>query len=120
MILKSVFNANDKRKRELLSKSTFYLANQENEPFGLSTLEAIDNGCFVLGKNEGGTPEIVSRGLSGFLYPNDIRIARKVLKTFLGQKYIKVYKTVKIDWKETTNKLLNIFQHTQCQSPSSS
>ncbi|MFA4826887.1 MAG: glycosyltransferase family 4 protein [Candidatus Shapirobacteria bacterium] len=120
VILESIFDANDKKKKEILSNSTFFLANQENEPFGVSTLEAVDGDCFVLGKNEGGTAEIISHGLNGFLYSNNIKIAQKALRYYLSQKYIKTYKTVKIDWKETTNKLLNIFQLIQCQSPSSS
>jgi glycosyltransferase involved in cell wall biosynthesis len=95
----------DNLKLHILKKHTFYLANNENEPYGITTLEATNNELFILGKNEGGTSEIIQSGLNGFLYPNNQNTARKVVKAMLGLKYINLHKTCKINWNNYVKKV---------------
>lgn len=105
IFLKIIQTEKDILKDKIFKKYSIYLANQEHEPFGISTLEATSNNCIVLGKNEGGTPEIIQNGINGFLYTN-LEEAKKILKEILNKKNITLYKTNKIDWKYTTNKLM--------------
>lgn len=106
-----LFNANNKQKTLLLNKTTFFLANQEREPYGIATLEAVNNNCFVIGKNEAGTSEIVRHGLDGFLYPNNLKLAKKSLLQLIQQDEISITKTSKMDWMSFTKKILSTYQN---------
>lgn len=99
---------NDKEKDKLYSSYAIYLANSNNEPFGITTLEATSKNCLVLGKNEGGTPEIIQNGINGYLYSN-INEAKKILRQILNKKEIIFYQTNTIDWAYTTNKILEYY-----------
>lgn len=99
---------NDNLKNQIYKKHSIYLANSQNEPFGITTLEATSNNCLVLGKKEGGTPEIIKNGVNGFLYSN-INDARKILKKILKQKEFDFYQINTIDWAYTTNKILEYY-----------
>ncbi len=106
-----VSTESNKKKIEILKKSSIYLANNENEPFGITTLEATNNNIFVVGKNQGGTPEIIKNGLSGVLHPCDIKVARKNIRDVLNNKNISSYKTVKMNWKMYVEKIFKIYQN---------
>lgn len=109
--IKITHTENNRKKKKIYRNHTFFLANQNKEPFGLATLEATNNHCYVLGKNEGGTPEIIKHGISGFLYPNIIKISNKILQQKINKKRIKIIQSCKIDWKESTKKLLYIYHY---------
>jgi len=111
IFINEITTQNDQIKISELKKHTFYLANNENEPFGITTLEATSNNLFVLGKNQGGTSEIIQNGLNGILYPDNIEYARMEIEKFLKRKYIKFYNTRMINWKSYTNKILDIYNH---------
>jgi glycosyltransferase involved in cell wall biosynthesis len=102
---------NNKSIKKLIKKSTYYLANQTNEPFGISTLEACNLDTYVLGKNEGGAPEIIGHGLNGFLYPNNTSLATKITKKYKVIKQLKFQKTCKISWKKTAHDILTLYHH---------
>ncbi|MDD3002967.1 MAG: glycosyltransferase [Candidatus Shapirobacteria bacterium] len=106
--LNKIQTENDSKKDNLYKNFSIYLANSNNEPFGITTLEATNNNCFALGKNEGGTPEIIQNGINGYLY-SDINEARKILKQILGKKELSFYQINTIDWEYTTNKLLEYY-----------
>ena len=101
---------NNKNKDNLYKKFSIYLANNQNEPFGITTMEATKNNCFVLGKNEGGTSEIIQNGINGLLYSN-INEAKKILKQILNQKEITFYQINTIDWEYTTNKIIEYYNN---------
>lgn len=102
---------NNQRKNLELKKHSTYLANNENEPFGITTMEAANNNLFVLGKNQGGTGEIIQNGLNGILYPDNLECARLEIKKLLKLKYITFYKTSKTHWQSYTNKIIQIFNN---------
>lgn len=52
-------NVSANKKKELLSNSKFFVHTNINEPFGISTVEAIVLGCIPLVHNSGGQKEIV-------------------------------------------------------------
>lgn len=104
-------NINDKKKINIYKKNTFYMANQINEPFGLTTLEAANYNNFVFGLNNGGTSEIIQNGLNGILYPNNNQFATKIVNKYLNKKNLIVYKTCIINWKSSVKKILD-FTHT--------
>lgn len=110
IVINKITTNNDQKKISELKKHTFYLANNENEPFGIATLEAADSNLFVLGKDQGGTREIIQNGLNGFLYPDNPKIARLAIKKLIKLKYISFYKTCKIDWKYYTNKIIKTYK----------
>lgn len=104
--IKIVRSKNEKVKQKLFLTSSIYLANQINEPFGLSTLEATNNNLFILGKNGGGTSEIVKHGLNGHLYPDNLKTAKMVLENILNQKNLNIIKTATINWELYVKKIL--------------
>jgi len=104
-------NTNNSKKINIYKKNTFYMANQINEPFGLTTLEATNYNNFVFGLNMAGTSEIIQNGLNGILYPNNIQIARKIVNEYLSKNSLIVHKTCIIDWKTSLKKFLD-FTHT--------
>lgn len=106
--LKIIKTENDLKKDNTYNKYSIYLANNLNEPFGITTLEATSNNCFVLGKKEGGTPEIIKNGVNGLLY-SSIKEARKTLKFILTQKTIEFYQINTIDWKYTSDKIIEYY-----------
>ena len=98
----------ENQKQSKCNKYSIYLANTQKEPFGIATLEATHMNIPVLGINFGGTTEIIQHGLNGWLYPNDIAIAKQILKKIIKQSTITIYNSTLIDWKITTNKVENI------------
>lgn len=49
-------------------KATAFLMCSDNEAMGRTTIEAFWNGCPVLGRNTGGTQELVKDGETGYLF----------------------------------------------------
>jgi len=108
-IINFIETESETEKIKLLKKHNIYLANQLKEPFGISTLEACDNSLLVIGKNEGGTPEIISHGLNGYLYPNSIGASRSIINKYTNKDVLTFYKTSYISWKQTTESLLRLY-----------
>lgn len=102
----------EQKKLKLYKTHTFYFSNQINEPFGLTTLEATMNHSIIIGRNEGGTCEIVSNGNNGYLYnTNNIKLATKLFNKLDSKKTIYLNKIAEINWKNTTNKILDIIKY---------
>lgn len=99
---------NDLEKDNIYKKYSIYLANNFNEPFGITTLEATSNNCLVLGKKEGGTPEIIKNKVNGFLYSNLIE-AKKILKKVISQDNLTFFQINTIDWKYTSDRILEYY-----------
>lgn len=99
---------NNNLKNQIYKNHSIYLANSQNEPFGITTLEATSKNCLILGKNEGGTPEIIKNGINGYLYSN-LDEGRKILKQILNQKELTFYQINTIDWNYTANKILEYY-----------
>ncbi|QCR20980.1 glycosyltransferase family 4 protein [Pontibacter sp. SGAir0037] len=55
----------------LMSKATALIVPSFNEAFGRITAEAMFNGCLVIGKDAGGTKEIIEKIGVGVLYKSD-------------------------------------------------
>ncbi|PIZ61229.1 hypothetical protein COY20_00660 [Candidatus Shapirobacteria bacterium CG_4_10_14_0_2_um_filter_40_12] len=105
-------NIKEKDVKNIYKKYSFFLANQINEPFGLTTLEATSNNCYVLGKNEGGTPEIIKNGFNGTLLPiNNIPKAQEIIKKINKKKTITFKKTCIIDWNYTVDQILKYIKN---------
>ncbi|MFA5025245.1 MAG: glycosyltransferase family 4 protein [Candidatus Shapirobacteria bacterium] len=97
----------EKNKNTIYKNHTFFLANQINESFGLTTLEATNNNCYVFARNEGGTPEIIKNGYNGSLIPIDNIIeAKNIIKKINQKKTITFFKTCIIDWDYTVDQIL--------------
>lgn len=91
---------------------TFFLANQINEPFGLTTLESLSNNCYVIGQNCGGTSEIIDHGYNGtLLNVNNLITSKMMINQLNISKTISYYKTCIIDWSSTAKNLLNIIKY---------
>jgi glycosyltransferase involved in cell wall biosynthesis len=93
-------------KTKLLKKHSIFLANQINEPFGLTTLEATNANCYVLGLRNGGTSEIIDTKKSGVLYENDLKTSRSILKKILKRDKISIIKNCRIDWNYMTRSII--------------
>lgn len=106
ILLNEIDSDRDRTKLKELKLHTFYLANNENEPFGIATLEATGNNLFVLGKNQGGTKEIIQNNVNGLLYHDNFKNARIAIERLLKLKYISFYKTCTIDWRYYSKEIL--------------
>ncbi|HOZ80601.1 MAG TPA: glycosyltransferase family 4 protein [Candidatus Woesebacteria bacterium] len=104
---KIIQEENNKNKEEIIKKHSFYLANNIKEPFGLTTLEALNKGLFVFGINTGGTSELIRNGLNGILFQND-KIANYHIKQYLNKKIVNLHQLDRIDWSNYTKNLLMI------------
>lgn len=94
-------------KNQIYKQHTFFLANQIREPFGLTTLEAINNRCYVFGSNEAGTSEIIQNHINGILLPIcEMKNTKKIIAAYSKNKTIFFQKKCIIDWKYTTEKIL--------------
>lgn len=67
----------------LMAKATALVVPSRYEGFGFITVEAMFNGCLVIGNNSGGTKEILEEKNLGILYSghNELVIALKTLVT---------------------------------------
>jgi len=109
---KIITNVKEKDKSEFFQKYSFFLASQINEPFGLTTLEAISNNCYVFGRNEGGTTEIIKDGINGTILPvNNLKKAKDIINIISKKKTITFKKTCIIDWGYTTKQVLDYIKH---------
>ncbi len=94
---------------EIYRKYNIFMANQINEPFGLTTLEASNNNLFIIGTNQGGTCEIVQNGVNGVLIPiSNMHLSQKISNRIINCKKISFYKNCIIDWNHTTKNLIKI------------
>lgn len=101
-------NVKEKDKINTYNKYSFFLANQINESFGLTTLEATTNNCYIFGRNEGGTSEIVKNGLNGLLFPQNFQTEKKYIRNFNKKDKISFYNTCIIDWDHTVSQIIRI------------
>lgn len=62
----------------LMSTATALIVPSVFEGFGRITAEAMFNGCLVIGKNTGGTKEILEQNSLGLLYNNDGELLNKI------------------------------------------
>ena len=60
-----------KKTKELYCNARVFLMTSFFEAFGRTTVEAMVNGCIVVGYNSAGTSEIIKDKINGFLYNND-------------------------------------------------
>lgn len=54
--------------KELMRKAIALLMCSQYEAYGRVTVEAMLNDCVVIGRNSGGTPELIEHGKNGFLF----------------------------------------------------
>ena len=65
--------------KEYMKNATAFLMCSRNEALGRVTVEAMFYGCPVIGKNTGGTLELIEENQTGFLFSNVQECARKML-----------------------------------------
>jgi len=106
--LKLIRTENNLEKDNIYKKYSIYLANNVREPFGITTLEATSNNCFVLGKKEGGTTEIIKNGVNGFLYSNIVE-AKKILSKVISKDKLTFFQINTIDWKYTSDRIIEYY-----------
>lgn len=63
---------NDRQRNRLMSKALCTLHPARREPFGLTIIEALANGCPVIASNEGSIPELIKNGKVGYVV-NDVK-----------------------------------------------
>jgi glycosyltransferase involved in cell wall biosynthesis len=66
----------------LMFDASLLVVPSKYEGFGRVTVEAIYNGCFVLGRNTGGTKEIISQTGGGLLFSDDEELFYLMLSLF--------------------------------------
>ena len=67
-----------------MNEASAFLMCSKNEALGRVTIEAMFAGCPVLGRNSGGTKELIRHGTNGYLY-NDIDEGVRYLNLLIDQ-----------------------------------
>lgn len=66
----------------MMYKATLLVVPSQYEAFGRVTVEALYNGCFVLGRNTGGTKEILQETGGGMLFNDDDELVVRLNEVF--------------------------------------
>jgi glycosyltransferase involved in cell wall biosynthesis len=66
------------RVEDLMAKAQCLLMCSKNEALGRVTVEAMYNGCAVIGYNNAGTSEIIEHGVNGFLYKDNEELVKQI------------------------------------------
>lgn len=66
----------------VMYKATLLVVPSRYEAFGRVTVEALYNGCFVLGRNTGGTKEILQQTGGGMLFNDDDKLFDQLVEVF--------------------------------------
>ena len=116
---------NLKSTKEVLNISDLFILPSSSESFGLAALEALACGVPVIATNNGGIPELVENGKSGFL--SDVGNVEEMSKNALHilsdksthQKFISnaVKRAKKFDIKEILPMYENIYRKSLETSP---
>lgn len=95
---------------DYMQKATALLVGSHFEGFGRMTAEACFDGCIVIGKNSGGTQEILSQ-TGGFLYntPNELLHFMEKTATFSAETYHSIAKKAQ----ETAQEIFSVEGYTQ-------
>lgn len=113
-------NMEDRQLVNLYNKARFLLVGAHNEPFGLTTLEAMACGCPVIAVSEGGVKETVTEEFQGYLVKrNEKEFAKTIniaLERNFDEKKIRNYVVKNWQWQETVNQLEKYFKKL-CKNP---
>lgn len=79
--------------KSFLNDADVFIMNSVAEGFGRVTVEAMAAGCIVLGKDAGGTREIITDEITGVLFQENDDAANKIIKIVSEkERYIKIAK----------------------------
>jgi len=84
---------------DLMARAMALIVPSKHEGFGFTTVEALFNGCLVLGMNSGGTKEIIELDKIGILFndKNELLIEMKeVVKNGIEQYFPVIKKAIKV------------------------
>ena len=93
-----------------MKNATALIVNSKFEGFGRMTAEALFYGCLVIGKNTGGTKEIIEQVGGGFLY-NDVTALGKYMEEMLSFVGTTRYKEIISNAQERIVKTFSIEQN---------
>jgi len=90
-----IFFGNSNEVNRVLCFSDLFLLPSETESFGLAALEAMLSETPVIASNQGGIPEVVEHGVSGYLAPvGDVdTMSQYALKILSNEAELKQFKT---------------------------
>jgi glycosyltransferase involved in cell wall biosynthesis len=103
---------------ELLSKATALIVPSKHEGFGFITVEAMFNGCLVIGNNAGGTKEILESENLGILYTGHdelVSALKEIVSIGIENYYPKLKKAQIIASKlysqeQNANEIINLYR----------
>jgi len=101
---------NEEELSGLMKNATALIVNSKFEGFGRMTAEALFYGCLVIGKNTGGTKEIIEQVGGGFLY-NDVTALGKYMEEMLSFVGTTRYKEIISNAQERIVKTFSIEQN---------
>lgn len=64
--------------RQYYQRCKGFLMCSRMEALGRTTIEAMNYGCVVIGRQSGGTAELIDNGRTGFLYSSDVELVAKM------------------------------------------
>ena len=98
---------------DLMYKAKAIIVPSRFEGFGFITVEAIMNGCFVIGHNTGGTSEIAQNCKSVYLYDTKEDLINLLMNLEYNSKKMKEsqeYAELNYTNEESANQVLNFYQ----------
>ena len=114
--IKYILNPNEKNKIEILNRTAYFLAlNKSNESFGITLIEAINNGNLLISSNIESFKEVMG-DTALYFKNNDIESLERVInycsEKNLRDQWVKQYQHIKkYDIDKLINKWVSVYTH---------
>lgn len=107
---------------DLMARATALVVPSKYEGFGFTTVEAMFNGCLVIGKNSGGTKEILGPDNLGILYNENselVAIFHELVRSGIESHFSTILKAQKVASKlysceSHSNEVLKLYNNVKC------
>ena len=106
--IKIISNISDNELSKEYSRAKIYINCAYKEPFGISSLEAILNGCLLVTNNLGGTKELKKYFLKSVYVAKNNDIMSKIIDTLYDKKIIIPKNIDKFKWSNIANNIVNL------------
>jgi hypothetical protein len=106
--IKIISNISDVELKKEYSRSKIYINCAYKEPFGISALEAITNGCLLVTNKLGGTKELKKYFIKSVYISKNNDSMSKIIDTLYNKENVIPKIVDEFKWKSIANKIVNL------------